>query len=383
MWRSSLALILAFVMLPASLHAASIEADRSLEITESPVDNAYVAGGEVRILAPLPADLLAAAGTLRVFAPVAGDAFLLGGTVEVGAPVAGDVRTAGGHITVTESVAGDLAAFGGFVRVVGTAGNINVAGGTIELLGGARGPVTAYGGSVTLSGEFAGNVHVVASDRITIAEGTIIRGVLEYNAPQEAGIPESADITGGIRYVGSAAFLPTAEEAQAYALAGIGIFLVVRVIAAMLAAGLVTGLFPTFSRRLTNTVLDHSFQGFMRVTIIGLGIMLLTPLLIFLLLVSFVGIGLAALTTVLYALLLILAYLFAAAILGSAIARFVFKRTTVLWHDAALGMLVLYLIGLIPVIGFLVAFILSAATLGAIFSLFQTFAFGTPGSNEL
>ncbi len=368
-------LLLALISLPASSFAATVSADRSVDISVSPSDNAYLAGGDVRIQAPLPADLLAAAATLRILAPVGGDIFVVGGTIELGAPAAGDMRAAGGHIVINDMVTGDLAALGAFVKVIGQTGNVNVAGGTVELLGGSHGAVNAYGGTVTLAGTYDGNVHVVASDRIIVSDNTVIRGVLEYNAPQEAQLPESAIVEGGVRYVGSASFLPTAEEAQAFALAGVGIFLVVRLLAFMLVAGLLTGLFPTFARRLVDETLAHSFEGFMKVTAIGLILTVVTPLIILLLLVSFVGMGVALLLGAAYALLLVLGYLYAATLAGSMVARKVFKRDTVLWRDAVIGVVILYVIGMIPVIGFVISFVLAAAALGALASLFYSFAY--------
>lgn len=375
--RHAALLLALFLLLPGSALATTVRTDEFVNITESPSDNAYLAGGEVRINAPLPEDLMVAAGNLFVFAPVAGDLSAAAGTIELSAPMEGDVRVAGGRILISEAIAGDLAAFGGYVRVAGMTGDVNVAGGTVELVGGAQGPVSAYGGTIVLSGEFSGDVHVVASDKIVVEEGTVILGTLEYNAPQEAVIPESARVDGGVVYIGSASFLPTAEEAQAFALAGVGIFLLVRLIAVVLAAGLLAGLFPVFSRRIVDDVLSRSFSGFMRTFVIGLAVMLLTPVAVILLLASFVGMGLAALIGIAYIFLLLLSYFFAAIIAGAALARGVFKRDTVLWRDGALGMLVLYVAGIVPVAGFLIGFILSAAALGSIVSTAYAFAFGT------
>ncbi len=373
------ALLALLFLLPSVVLAATVRADQLVEVIESPADNAYLAGGEVRITVALPEDLIAAAGMLRITAPIGGDLSAAGGTIELGAPVSGDVRVAGGRILISDAVAGDLAAFGGYVRVAGEPGDVNVAGGSVELVGGARGPVSAYGGIVMLQGEFADDVHVVASDRIVIGEDTIIHGTLEYNAPQEAVIPESAELS-AVEYVGSASFLPTAEEAQAFALAGVGIFLIVRLIAVVLASGLLAGLFPVFSRKVVDEVLAHSFSGFMRALVIGLAVMFLTPILVVLLLASFVGMGLAALIGLGYVFLLLLAYFFAAIVAGSALARATSKRESVLWRDGALGMLVLYIIGIVPVAGFLIGLILSAAALGAIISIAYAFAFGKEAS---
>ena len=367
-------LALLLLLAPLPLFAATLQADETLDVSVSPEDNAYLAGAEVRVAAPLPADLLAAGGTLEVSADIAGDALLGGGSVSISAPVGGDVRAVGGQVSISSDVGGDVAALGGYVALSGKASEIQVAGGSVEITNGASGPVTVYGGTVVLAGEFTGNVRVVASDRITLAEGTIIAGDFEYNAPQQAVIPVSASIGGEVRYIGSSSFLPTAEEAQTFALAGVGILFVVRLVAGALAAGLLVGLFPGVARTVALTPLQKPSQ-FMRSFLIGFVVLLATPIAVVLLLASFVGIGIAALVGAGYLLLLLLSYLYAAAIAGALLMRVARKEFSVSWKSAVLGTIVLYLLGLVPGLGFLVSFALSAVALGSFSEVAYRFAF--------
>lgn len=368
--------LLGLALLPYAASAATLQANQSLDVSESPQGNAYLAGTEIRVDAPLPADVLAAAADLSVNAPVLGDALLVAGTVGLNAPVTGDVRSAGGRVRIDGDVGGELAVFGGAITVTGKVHEVRVAGGSVELRSGADGDVTVYGGSVSLAGTFTGNVRVVASDHVSLAEGTVIMGTFEYNAPQEAGIPPTAVIEGGANYVGSASFLPTAEEAQTVAIAGLGLFFAVRLVAAILAAGLVAGLFPAFTRALSAQVFDRSFKRSVLLTLLGFSVIVATPVLILLLVVSFVGMGIAALIGALYILLLLLAYLYASVLIGAVFMRTVMKRPEVTWKGAVLGMFLLGLIGIIPIIGSLLAFVLSSLALGAMLVIFYRFAFG-------
>ncbi len=376
MTARALAALLLASLLPLSAYAATLAADQTIAVSESPVGNAYLAGTEVTVDAPIPADLLALAGTLDVGAAVEGDMLAVAGSVSIHAPVQGDVRAAGGSIRIDADVAGELALFGGAITVTGKAAEIRAAAGTIELRNGAQGPVTAYGANVLLSGEFMGDVRVVASDHVTLAEGTVIHGTFDYNAPQEAGIPASAVIDGGATYIGSSSFLPTKQEAETFALAGIGIFFAVRLVAAVLAAGLVAGLFPEFGGRVSTEALTRGPRRFILLTLLGFAVIMATPILLLLLVASFVGIGIAALVGALYLLLLLLAYLYAAVLTGSFVMRTLFKRTNVTWKGAVLGMLLLGLIGLIPMLGLFIAFLLSSAALGSMLVIFYRFAFG-------
>lgn len=369
-----LALALGFLFLPSLVFAATLQADESVDVDVSPADNAYLAGAQVHVSAPLPADLLALAGSVDVTAPVAGDALIAGATVTVSAPVGEDVRAAGAHVTLAGDAGGDIAVLGATVAISGKAKEIQAAGATVEITDGALGPVTVYGGTVTLAGVFDGDVRVVASDKVTLAEGTVIHGSFEYNAPQEAAIPASATIDDAVSYVGSSSFLPTAQEAKTFALAGVGVLFVVRVVAAALAAGLVIGLFPKLASMVAGRTLVAP-GDFMRRFLIGFAALLLTPVVIILLLASFVGIGIAAIVGSAYLLLVLLSYLYAGALAGALMLKLAGRTPVATWKGAVVGVLVLYVLGLVPGLGFFVAFLLLSASLGALLSIGYETAF--------
>lgn len=369
-----LALVAVF-LLPLSVFGATLAANETLDVSVSPFDNVYLAGAEVRVKAPLPADLAAAAGTLLVTAPIEGDALLAGGTIDLTSPIKGDVRALGGRVVVEGDVEGDIAVFAGALSITGKAHEVRAAGGSVEIKGGAAGPVALYGGSVVLGGLFEGDVHVSASDSVTLLEGTVIKGAFEYNAPQEAGIPSSVIVEKGIEYTGSLAFLPTEEEAKTFALAGLGVFFAVKLVAGALASGLLAGLFPVFSRRLVDEGLFRSWRRFFLFALLGFAVFVATPALALLLLASFVGVGISIMLGTAYLLLIVLSSLWSGLFAGTLLVRIVLKRVSVSWKTAMLGSVVLSLVGAVPFVGALVCFVLFAAALGASLFLFYRFAF--------
>ncbi len=360
---------------PSATHAATVLSGQSITVSSSTPDNAYYAGGQVRVNVPLPGDLVAAAGTITVSAPVTGDVLAVGATVDIQKPVSRNVRAVAGRINVQDNVAGDLVVAGGFVTVTGKAKDMNIGGGTVQILNGSNGPVTVYGADVYLSGEFNGNVEVVAADKVTIGEGTVIHGVFKYNAPQQADIPMSAQILGGVDYIGSAAYLPTVQQAKTFAVAGLWVFFMVKLTAALVVTGLIAGLFPLFTDRVIESTLSRSFERFVLLTLLGFAGMVAIPVLILLLLVSFVGIGLASILGAAYVLFLLIAYMYAAVLVGSAIMYLARKRKQITWRAALLGVLVLAVVGIIPVVGLVIRVLLMATAGGAILSLFYKFAF--------
>jgi hypothetical protein len=371
------ALPLALILLglaPVALCAATVEGSRSLVVSEPVSDNAYLYGGDLTVTAPITGDLAALGGTLSVAAPVSGDALLGGGTVEVKKPITGDARVVGARIHMEDLIGGDLMAAGGSVVVDSVPAFAWIVGEKVWMNKGATGPVTIYGSDVNLAGMYGGDVHVVASDALTLAEGTVIHGTLHYDAPQQADIPTSAVVAGGVSYTGKS-FLPTTQEAQTFAIAGATIFFFVRILAVVIAAGLITGLFPSFAQAVADQTLGRSPKRFVLLTLLGFGVIVATPVFFLLLLASFAGAAVAFILIAAYALLLLLSYMYAAVIAGSALARTILKRPFVYWRDGVFGMLALSIITLIPVLGWLVALVLFAAATGTIVTLFYRYVF--------
>jgi hypothetical protein len=365
---------------PSTAHAATILSGRNVTVSSTTPDNTYVAAGQVNVDTPSLADLCAAGGTITVSAPVGRDALLVGGTIDLRKPVAGNARVVGGRVTVDDTVGGDLMAAGGFVTVTGKAKNTIIGGGTVDVTNGSNGPVTIYGADVTLAGQFNGDVEVVASDKVTVSEGTVIHGAFKYNAPQQADIPLSAHVDGEVNYIGSAPYLPTTQQAKTFALAGLWVFFLVQLAAAIVAAGLITGLFPAFTDRVVELTLTRSVERFILLALLGFAGFVAVPVLIVLLVVSFVGIGLAIIGIAAYALFLLVSYIYAAALTGSLL-LYAFRRRKnisswqISWRGAVLGMIALYLIGTLPFIGLIVRVVLSAAAGGAVLSILYRFAF--------
>ncbi len=339
-------------------------------------NNVYVAGGTVIVATSTPQDLTALGGSVVLSAPVGKDALAVGGSVDVRAPVGGDLRIAGIRVSVSAPVSGDLAVIGFSIVDNGShAGDILAVGGTVRLLSGSKGSVTVYGNDIYLSGTFDKSVRVRAVNTVTLAPHTVIHGSLRYEASEAANIPSSVVIDGPVTYTG-ASFLPTSQEASAFALAGMGIFFLVRIIGALIVAGLLVGLFPAFTNKVTRQVTDEPLKHTLLMLLLGFGIIVATPVLLFFLAISFVGLGAAFIIGAIYVLLLLLAFVYAGIISGAILRnRFGNRHNPVTWKDAVLGMFVLMLISIVPMFGMLAIWILLCIAVGILGTLFYHFAF--------
>lgn len=373
-----LPLLLVTLFAPTSTFAAqtsSFAVAQSLLATSSAPGNAYAAGVSVVLTAPVAGDFSAFGGSVITAAPISGDDLLLAGSVRSRAPVGGDVRAAAGSITIDEPINGDLVALGYTVEDDGRVnGSVLVAALNTVIGHGAAGPVTIYGNNVSLAGNFAGDVTIVAGGRVSLAASTTILGSLSYQAPEPALIPSSVLVKGGVTYT-NASYLPNVGTSRILAFISVGFFLFARILGALILAGLLAGLFPSFARVVVGRVYTERLRSILLTTLLGFAIAVATPILLVVLLLTFVGIGLAILIFVAYALLAILAILYAGILLGSVLARRYAGRDAVLWRDGVVGMLVFSTVTLIPGIGVLAAFLLTFFTAGTLLQLFFHFAF--------
>jgi hypothetical protein len=369
-------------LLPTSAFAAapaSFSAARSLVTASTSPGNAYLAGLSVVTTAPIKGDLSAIAGDIISTAPINGDELLLVGSSDSRAEVAGDFRAIGGNITVEKPVAGDLVALGISVNDSGrTGGSVFVVALNAALSSGASGPVTIYANNVSLAGDFAGDVKVVASGRVTIDPNTVIHGALSYESPETAAIPTSASIIGGTTYT-NISYLPNAGTSRALALASVEFFLIVRILSVIILAGLLAGLFPRLTEAIVERARTKRMRDILLTLLLGFALLVATPILLILLMLTFVGISIALIVFIAYALMVFLSFMFAGILLGGLFARRFMRRERIVWHDGVLGMLALSLVALVPFIGMFIMLLLTTFSAGALGLIFFNFAFPHEG----
>jgi hypothetical protein len=366
---------------PVTGAPSSFSAAQTLVVASSSPGNSYFAGASVVLTAPVKGDLLACGGSLVLAAPVEGDDLLFAGSISSRASVAGDLRAIGGSIDVKESVRGDLFAAGFSVNDTGfVGGNTFIIGANTTMSGGASGPVTIYGNNVLLAGDFLGDVHIFATGHVTLAPQTHIHGRLSYEAPETIVVPATVTIDGGMIY-SSISYLPDAGTSRMLAFLSIGLFLIARIIGALLLAGLLAGLFPKFAQKMVARMFRGQVRELLLTLLLGFAVMVATPAVVALLLITFVGGGLALLIGMLYVLALLLSLIYAGILIGGILARRFRGREVVMWHDGVIGMILLSLAALVPIVGPPLALFCVLYTLGALLQTSFHFAFPREGSH--
>jgi hypothetical protein len=328
-------------------------------------------------------DYFSTGGSVELDKRVEGDAFLSGGRVAVRGPVKGDVAVAGGDITVADTVGQNLYAAGGSVAISSqVAGNARIAGAqvTISQRGGIAGKgsiaaanlkltgrvgryLAVYAESVRIEGEVGGDLRIVAR-LIEIGPEAKIGGKLIYYSPQLAKIEPTAVIAGGVTRVqtdsAGGRLGPLARVAAWVAL-------LLLVLSLLVVGAIMILAFPQFSARAAHTARSDPWKSLA----LGFALLLCLPAAAILFMVSVIGAPLGVALLLFYPVMLLLGFVTGALSLGDRTAAWVARRRAVPvkpgWRYAALAisLLVLLLIGKIPVVGCVVAFLVLLFGLGA------------------
>lgn len=281
---------------------------------------------DLKIAEPITRDLLVAGGTIEIAEEVKGDVFVVGGTIIVNAPVAGDVRALGGKIIINSRVAGNIAAWAGEL-VIGeksqVAGSVDAAAGKLVMAGDVLGDVNIQAGEVEISGNIA--------------------GTLTYAA--RAINPEiNKDLIGGDLIFKQLKSQPKFSQ--------FWLFLRLVALFGALVVGLVlVSIWPKSIRwavgvSIANPVLDWLW---------GLGVLVLTPLIIVLLGLTIIGLPLALVLLALYLIAIYAAKILVGIVLGAYILGAIRGKHKInsipLLLIMVIGVVVFWLIISIPIIG--------------------------------
>lgn len=374
-----LLVLLLLLAMPLATSAAVMESGDSYILPGNEIvrDNLYAAGGTVHLSGAVDGDAMIAGGSLTVSNTVSEDLLAVGGTIVILGNVGEDARLAGGNVLLTGEVGGELVAAGGTVTVAPSSkvrGDAIVMGGQVVLDGTYEGNVDVQGEEVIISGRISGNVSG-EMESLTIADGAVISGSLVYKSPKEAKVADGAVIlgetihdssaVGGIVPTDPSAKLKEAKRALGAAFAALAIL---RYLAALAAALLLT---LWFTKRSQDLVVS-SMKGFGHNFLVGLAVMIASPIVLILLLLTGVGAVLSILGGAVFVMMLTVSSVFAGVILGVYIRRVWIKSEKVPadWKSVLLGVTLLHLICIVPILGMLFKMVLMLGVLGAVSTMF-------------
>jgi cytoskeletal protein CcmA (bactofilin family) len=330
-------------------------------------DDVYAFGGTVEIAGTIEGDLVATGGQIVVSGDVEGSVNVAGGVVTVSGDVGRSVRAAGGFVEISGTVADDAFVAGGQVTL-GSSSEVGrdaiLAGGQVTLNGGVEDDAQIGAGAVSINGDIGGDV-TVETETLTVGPGASIDGDLAYRSPEEADLP-SGVVAGETDWT-QVAYQGRDDTGDGLGVLG-GIAWAVlwwfRSLVGMAVFGVVFALmFPRFSDAATDTLHERPWPSLFA----GLGVLLVPGLLAGFVFVFGLMVGGWWLSFVILALQWI--FMLAGVTISAVfVGRFVLRgfgstAPHAVW-SVLMGLLLIWLVLVVPVLGWLVVSVLSIFGIG-------------------
>jgi len=313
-------------------------------------------------------DLIVFSQTVTIEGTVNGDVYAVARDVTVNGEVSGSIFSGGATVAVRNGRT--IWAMGGDVKVTGAVdNNVILFGGKLLIGENARigKDVRVYGGKFTMEGEIGGDLKGgvgnfvmtgksgdidIRSDEVKIESGAEIAGDLVVRGGKEPVIEEEATISGEVT-------LKKVEKGDEKAFIALAPFIaffvsfmrIVMLIAKIIVGIIIIALSKRFVRQIMDTLITKPWKslgwGFLGIIVI--------PVAIVILFVVLIGYPLAIFGTFNYLILFYLTPIFVGLVVGEKIIQLFKKEGEIsLYLSFIVGIVVLFVLGLIPILGFII-----------------------------
>jgi hypothetical protein len=366
-------LVLGFMVIYQAKAAEFLSGKKSenglVSISSSEVHkNLYIAGANVTVNSNVLGDLYAAGANISIAGTVEKDLNAVGSTVNVNNQVNGNARLAGGNISLNYPIKGDLLTAGGFINISEKAsigGDLLAAGGNITIDAPVSGYVKIAGGNVLINNMVSGEVFVETKAKngsLTFGPNAKVLGKITYKGQNPAIIKDGAKVS-SIQFTKVA---PINSANGFKALFGFG--LIIKFFGLLLTAYIAVRLFNPQVLEATNVANQNPWANLG----IGLLVLIATPIVALLLFATLIGYYFALILLSLFAVACLISTIFSILIVGSWIMKLVYKQATFTanWKTVIAGLIALTIAALIPLIGWLLCFLVYLVSLGTLIRMY-------------
>ncbi|OPX88488.1 MAG: Polymer-forming cytoskeletal [Pelotomaculum sp. PtaB.Bin104] len=323
----------------------------------------FTAGNDIVIDADVEGDIFAAGQTITINGRVNGDVLAAAQTIRINGPVSGNARCAAQDIDLRGELGQSLTAAGSEVRLLEDsrvhrdalvfAGQINTAGTVGRQLMGA-------GGTARLNGAVDGDVKFWGIENLSLGPAAVIGGNLAYGSPREATIAPGAKVAGTTVWERQEPKAPPQPERKGFSFIGALLWFA----AGVLVWCIITLIFPGLWSRLSQTM--RQAPGYSLGW--GLVLLLMSPLVGIVLLITVIGIPLALALLVIYGALIYAAHIITGDAIGRLLAaRFGWEGRVNAIFPFMLGLVLLQILTSIPILGWLAGLVAVCLAMGTVF----------------
>ncbi len=322
----------------------------------------FAFGSHVEISGTVHGDVYAAGGEVLMDGVIDGDLIVAGGAVTVSGEVIQDVRIVGGDVTLSGEIYRNVTIAGGDVHLtdsVYVAGNLLTGAGNLLVGGSIDGDVRIGAGNVTLANAIGGEL-AVAAVAIRLTSKASVGKEFNYWSDREPSIDAEATILGTV----TKRKIPEAFKGEEVrrGFAGMQVAAgVVSFVSTLILGLLLLRIYPVFTPRVASMIQEQPW-----VTLgVGGALLVGVPLVVFLCMVSVLGIPIGLMLSAMFFVTLYVGRVFVMLWAGQRLLGLVSDSPSVVWAFVT-GLIVYFLISVVPIVGKLVTLLAVTTGLGAI-----------------
>lgn len=344
----ALAVVVGFTATPVLADSLKTASDKMTTVAKDQVveGTAYLGGDTIVVAGSVKGDVFCAGRDITISGVIEGDVLCGAQNITIDGIVKGDVRVAGAKIFIKGTVEGSATLTGMDITTDSASmigGDATIMGTQIGLYGAVGRDAMLGADRVALHGQIGRNVDG-GMTRLSVSDEVKIGGNLTYASDNEAIVPEGA-VVGKVQRSeawGSSSKQNVADNLIMGSLLMIASFMVVTVLLALVV--------PRYVHRVSDI---NGPLGFVKMFLVGLVAFVLAPIAILVLSMTIVG---------LYAALVVGAAMLIMVLIGGSlvayrVGRFMFADKYNAILGAAVGALVLGVLGVIPYVGWVLILI--------------------------
>jgi cytoskeletal protein CcmA (bactofilin family) len=347
--------------------AVDFYGEEELFLQEVSPDDVYAGGALVTVDSDVEGDLVVGGGSVTINANITGDLIAAGGQITLNGNVDDDVRVAGGSIIINGNVGDDLIASGGQLNVSSDTligGSLVFGVGFSNILATINENVLGGGGKLILGGTVYGDVTAEIQESMTLTPDASINGNLVYKSLREAELNED-QVGGFIEHkelsIEEAEFSTDVETMFSRFHIYYQIF---KYLTMLILAIVVVTLLPATLLSTTKICKEKPWRS------LGLGFVLWICAIAaaIILSITLIGIPLAFITVSILAIAWAFAKVYAAMFIGSLLIKPKKNSKGKMFGVIALGGFIIMIVGMIPILGWLLTLIVVMLAFGALWT---------------
>lgn len=351
----SIIIISIFILFLSTIADASeFRTGENLVIAKGEVvnDDIYFAGNTVTVDGIVNGDLVAAGSEIRVTGTINGGVIAAGGIIIIDGNVTNDLRTAGGTVEIRGNIGDNVLVFGGSLileKGATVASDLTMGIGNARIDGTVNGNINGQATDIQMSGTTQGNVTMEIENNMRILPGAKIGGNLEYSSPK------SQDIAGNI--AGKTTFKETQKKTESSIPGEIIGYLW------LLLIGILSLVFaPVTSQNISDMISLNPLKSLLW----GILILVVTPVIAILLLITIIGIPVSLILLAVYIIEMYVSRIFIGLWAGQYILKKLNREIRYKPIILAIGLVFVFIVINLPILGIFMHFLIIILGLGAI-----------------